>query len=816
VNWERVHRLSSAGHVSRTLRCLVRVFVLAGLGMDPTVARADAASECEAETGLRPDAIETVGCRIGCETVLVFVDYAQAPECNGRGPQATTLPGWADKLATDYESFLDFASNGSLRSSVRVLKRPDPTAQVDRGFLDSAWQAPRPSCDYVAAGGMGRMAGDVLTAIQSEYSQAWGTVPLSTIDYLILISYECVSSNACAPGPRGAAPIVIYPYNASLAFGGRIAFTMFRAEGDEWPGVNTPPRIESIVQHEHQHLFCADHVAGSDGPAGSGCGEIPTSVTWTNYGHYSGFTGKGPNASNGPLPPDEGFVPYHPEELERLGWLRQVSYGPVVSRQTIRIPPLRDRNAPYNAVNIWVAPPEGGYKGERFVLVNYQPRDQPGDFDRKFGAAGLLIWHARGVWRLESAVGRVHPPRRKGPMIDTPVKADPTTWLSPLEADPCHRGSPEDFWGPGTPLGKTEFSCATNPNTNRFSDSFTTQAVSTGISFENIRYEPGGRTILLEVTSNALQQDLVVPDGGEFVARGEILDITWSGARHCASVVDLYLSNRLGENFAPLAKKLENRGVFDLVIGAGWPLGSDYRVKLDSYDANGKMFKSDRSTSGFTVWDIANVAVPSVTAQDCDLGLEFDWTTSIATTGYDTIELIRPGRTVPETFVGAGEGTAHSLVLQLPCEPGLWQYRVSSAACVPEPCPSARSSRARTSFRSLSIGPESCGCKEEASEARDRRGLPLAPGLQPNLPNPFNPSTRVQFAVTSRGPVRVAVFDVAGRWIRDLARGDYAPGIHHVQWDGTDAQGRPVSSGVYHCQAVIGAETFSRKMVLTR
>ncbi len=820
MNRERVQRLFSAGHVFRILRTLACILVFDGLGMDPSLVHADAASECEVETGLWPDAIATAGCRIGCETALVFVDYLSAPGCDGRGPQATTLPAWADKLAIDYEGFLDFASNGNLRSSVRVLKRPDPTAEVNRGFLDTAWQAPRPSCDYVAAGGMGGMAGDVLAIIKREYSQAWGTLPLSTIDYLILISYECVSSNACAPGPRGAAPIVIYPGSPNSGFSGTIAFTMFRAEGGEWPGVVTPPRIEAIVQHEHQHLILADHVAGSDGPAGSGCGQLPTKSSWTNYGHYSGFAGKGPNETNGPLPPDEGFLPYHPEELERLGWLRQISFGPVVSGQTIRIPPFRDRGAPYNAVNLWVAPPEGGYKGERFVLVNYQPQDRPGDFDRKYGGAGLLIWHARGVWRLESPVGRIHPPRGHGSMIDTPMKADPMTWLSPMEADPCHRGSAEDFWGPGTPLAKTQFSCATNPNTNRFSNEFTTQAVSTGLSFENIRYEPGSRAILLEVTSIARQQDLVSPDGGEFVARGEVLDIVWSGALHCASFVDLYISDRLGGNFKSIAMNLENRGLFEHAFNAVQPLGTAYRVKLDSHDGTGKVFKTDQSTRGFTVWDITSAAVPSILAQDCNLTFEFAWTTSVATNGDDTIELIRPGETVPETFLGTGTGTAHSHVVQLPCEPGLWQYRVGSTTCSPEPCPSTRSSRAGTAFQSVSIGPDRCSLEacpgtDAAPHARDGHILPTAPGLS-NLPNPFNPSTRVRFAVTIPGSVRVAVFDIAGRWICDLTRGDYAVGPHHVDWDGTDAQGRPVPSGIYHCQAMIGAETFSRKMVLAR
>ena len=93
---------------------------------------------------------------------------------------------------------------------------------------------------------------------------------------------------------------------------------------------------------------------------------------------------------------------------------------------------------------------------------------------------------------------------------------------------------------------------------------------------------------------------------------------------------------------------------------------------------------------------------------------------------------------------------------------------------------------------------------------------PRASALEQNVPNPFNPSTRVRFSVATAGPVSLRLFDVAGRRIRNLTQGDYEPGRYGVDWNGTDDHGRPVPSGIYYCQAVIDGQTFGRKMVLSR
>jgi hypothetical protein len=69
--------------------------------------------------------------------------------------------------------------------------------------------------------------------------------------------------------------------------------------------------------------------------------------------------------------------------------------------------------------------------------------------------------------------------------------------------------------------------------------------------------------------------------------------------------------------------------------------------------------------------------------------------------------------------------------------------------------------------------------------------------LLQNFPNPFNPSTTISFDVERSGPVRLEVFDLAGRKVRTLVDRRYEAGRHAVRWNGLDDAGAAVSSGVY-------------------
>ena len=69
--------------------------------------------------------------------------------------------------------------------------------------------------------------------------------------------------------------------------------------------------------------------------------------------------------------------------------------------------------------------------------------------------------------------------------------------------------------------------------------------------------------------------------------------------------------------------------------------------------------------------------------------------------------------------------------------------------------------------------------------------------LLQNSPNPFAMRTSIGFTLARAGRVRLAVYDVAGRRVRELVQGERAAGRHDVPWDGRDDAGRSVRAGSY-------------------
>ena len=82
--------------------------------------------------------------------------------------------------------------------------------------------------------------------------------------------------------------------------------------------------------------------------------------------------------------------------------------------------------------------------------------------------------------------------------------------------------------------------------------------------------------------------------------------------------------------------------------------------------------------------------------------------------------------------------------------------------------------------------------------------LPTEFQLKQNYPNPFNPSTTLSYELPSRSDVTLSVFDVSGRLIRTLRQAEQPAGAYRVQWDGLDASGNPVGTGVYFCHLIAG------------
>ncbi len=89
--------------------------------------------------------------------------------------------------------------------------------------------------------------------------------------------------------------------------------------------------------------------------------------------------------------------------------------------------------------------------------------------------------------------------------------------------------------------------------------------------------------------------------------------------------------------------------------------------------------------------------------------------------------------------------------------------------------------------------------------------------LSQAYPNPFNPTTNIEFSVPKSCDVRLEIYDTSGRIVRRLIDGErYEPGVYRVVWDGTDDHGNRVASGVYLYRMIAGEFVATKKMVLTK
>ncbi|MDP2982632.1 MAG: FlgD immunoglobulin-like domain containing protein [Candidatus Latescibacter sp.] len=96
--------------------------------------------------------------------------------------------------------------------------------------------------------------------------------------------------------------------------------------------------------------------------------------------------------------------------------------------------------------------------------------------------------------------------------------------------------------------------------------------------------------------------------------------------------------------------------------------------------------------------------------------------------------------------------------------------------------------------------------------------LPKDFGLSQNSPNPFNPTTTIQYAIPAGkgGLVRLTIYDSRGSLVRTLVDGEQNSGMHSATWNATDDAGRRISSGIYIYQLEVGSFTQTRKMLLMR
>ncbi len=83
-------------------------------------------------------------------------------------------------------------------------------------------------------------------------------------------------------------------------------------------------------------------------------------------------------------------------------------------------------------------------------------------------------------------------------------------------------------------------------------------------------------------------------------------------------------------------------------------------------------------------------------------------------------------------------------------------------------------------------------------------------------PNPFVDRVQIRLTVPEKQPVRLEVYDVAGRRVTTLFHGTLEAGTHTFTWAGTDTYHRPVGQGLYFVRLVTPERSFTQKILRLR
>jgi hypothetical protein len=97
------------------------------------------------------------------------------------------------------------------------------------------------------------------------------------------------------------------------------------------------------------------------------------------------------------------------------------------------------------------------------------------------------------------------------------------------------------------------------------------------------------------------------------------------------------------------------------------------------------------------------------------------------------------------------------------------------------------------------------------------KAIPTEYNLAQNFPNPFNPSTTINFDLPKQSAVTLEIYDVLGQKVSTLVSGETMdPGYYHITWNGTNQSGSTVSTGIYFYRIVADKFTSLKKMMFLK
>ncbi len=193
-------------------------------------------------------------------------------------------------------------------------------------------------------------------------------------------------------------------------------------------------------------------------------------------------------------------------------------------------------------------------------------------------------------------------------------------------------------------------------------------------------------------------------------------------------------------------------------------------------------------------------------------------------TSRDVVYLVEalPGQTLDITMTGTGTWDELLYLVEDCASP--------SATCVAISSPEGFGTRLRfqaTSAQSLYLVCDSWGVGWRNFELSGFNGfladeapfsaIPSRGALDLGAhPNPFNPSTCLEFELVQDGFTRLEIFDVLGHRVATLVSSDLVSGHHEFRWDGKDRRGQGAPAGIYLARLEHLGVTQTRRLVLMK
>jgi YVTN family beta-propeller protein len=306
--------------------------------------------------------------------------------------------------------------------------------------------------------------------------------------------------------------------------------------------------------------------------------------------------------------------------------------------------------------------------------------------------------------------------------------------------------------------------------------------------------EVNGRVFAGSDTIRTIRPTIVTPAGGETVVLGQMVTISWTTPEGVSvDAVDVHWSSDDGAEWTAVAEQVPNTG--SVPWSAPLDVSMACRVMVTLY-RGGEDIGSGMSPEMFAVVGPVAVTLGGFDGMVEAKGVMLRWHT-VFEQGVEGFHVLRAG----DEFALYERITADLIGSK------------------------GRMSGASYEFKDDTVRPNETYFYKLEEVSEHGAGQVFGPyevtynarfALEQNAPNPFNPTTRIRFTVPSADNVFLAVYDVSGRKVRTLVDERRRADHYEVEWDGRDANGRTVSSGVYFYKITVGKHAATRKMLMLK